>query len=40
MQALVDSAAIQHRCVLIVTHDHDALPDTATVLRLDLAKMK
>ncbi len=34
MQALVDSAAIEHRCVLIVTHDHDALPDTATVLRL------
>ena len=34
MQALVDSAAHEHRCVLIVTHDHDALPDTATVLRL------
>jgi ABC-type lipoprotein export system ATPase subunit len=34
MQALVDSAAIEHRCVLVVTHDHEALPDTATVVRL------
>ncbi len=40
MRALIDSAHEHQRCVLIVTHDGDALPDRTTKLRLTEAGLR
>lgn len=34
MRALFETAAVDRRIVVVVTHDHDALPETIRVLRL------